>query len=237
MKFTPKQGRVRLSVSEEADGKSAEIFVSDTGIGIPKEELPHIFDRFHQVDSSQTREYEGTGIGLSIVKEVVSLHRGTITVESVPGRGTEFRIRLPLDLVTDEEHTPPESRPVEPATPPMVEGEPAVNTIVEPSDASARDIILVIEDNADMRGFIGESLAGKYSVLFASNGEEGVSKAVAEIPDLVITDIMMPRMDGYGVCRTLRADQRTSHIPVIILTAKATEDDRIEGRSWFVWGI
>ncbi len=211
------------------------ISISDTGIGIPAAELPRVFDRFYQVDSSQTREHEGSGIGLALVKELVELHHGEISVQSVVGEGTEFIVRLPLGRshLKDEEiavmpqradiredgHEVPEITVKE-------EGKSEEATVQE--TGGQKPIVLLVEDNADVSAYIKEHLSG-YHVIEARDGMEGTVKALEAIPDLIISDIMMPRRDGYELCRILKSDEKTSHIPIILLTAKATSEHKIEG--------
>ncbi|MEZ4943181.1 MAG: ATP-binding protein [Saprospiraceae bacterium] len=240
IKFTPtgSAGTITMRISKKEpdaafpDG-SAEITVSDTGIGIPEDRLPFIFDRFYQVDDSNTREWEGTGIGLALVKELVKLHRGSVTVQSKQGRGSQFTIRLPLGSRVFEK-SEIGAAVGEPATGFRQEnmaadaaGVPAENNRQQPQSAP---VLLVVEDNPDMRAYLCDHLleAG-YAVTAAVNGQEGLDAALAQLPDLVITDVMMPRMNGYELSRRLRTDERTSHIPIIMLTAKAGEEAKIEG--------
>jgi DNA-binding response OmpR family regulator len=209
-----------------------EIIVRDTGIGIPEGELPHIFDRFYQVDGSQTREQEGTGIGLALTKELVELHNGTITVRSAVGKGTEFLVRFPTGsahLRADEIKV---AQPVigERALAPLESPghAPSGNAGVQTPDGT-HPIVLVVEDNIDVRAYIRQYLVQSYQVLEAQDGREGVEKATEAIPDLIISDVMMPKMDGYELCRTLKLDEKTSHVPIILLTAKAGQENKIEG--------
>ena len=238
---------------------SALVFVKDTGIGIPADKLPHVFDRFYQVDNSPTREHEGTGIGLALAKELVELHHGKIEVASVLGEGTTFTVRLPLG----KEHLQPEevseqlsvvseqlsvssesasgklqvaseenfeSPTLQQSTTPSIHqsNDPSIPKSLHP-EIQEHDLILIVEDNADMRRFVREELAPRYRVLEAADGEEGWQKALETIPDLVISDVMMPKMNGYELCSRLKTDERTSHVPVILLTAKAGTEDKIEG--------
>jgi len=232
-KFTPEGGKITVTVSER-EANSIVIKIRDTGIGISKEEIPRLFDRFYQVDSSQTREQQGTGIGLSLTKELVELHSGTISVESMEGEWTEVTITLPLG----KEHLLPEE--IVEADDSTIEG----NVLVEDEDIMRsselkksysedfdkdKTIILIVEDNSDVREYIKESLGEDYQVEEAVNGEQGVRKAENIIPDLIISDIMMPKMDGNELTRILKNDEKTSHIPIILLTAKTEQDSKLEG--------
>ena len=263
-KFTPDGGRIEVTASQPIpsvplpggdlgvgqDIKFVEVIVSDTGVGIPKDKLNKIFDRFYQVDGSHTREQEGTGIGLSLTKELVELHRGRIEVESEEGKGTTVTISLPLG----KEHLKPEEiSEIEK----VVEDEPRqgreyekVNdeNIFDYEKAEAKTeameigtiffekesmpLVLIVEDNADVRYYIKENLRAEYRVIEAVDGEDGWAKSVDSLsggPDLIISDIMMPKMDGFKLCEKLKTDERTSHIPVILLTAKAAKEDKLEG--------
>ncbi|MBT8183844.1 MAG: response regulator [Eudoraea sp.] len=221
-KFTEDEGRVIL----EAEHKSGQlnIIVSDTGTGIPIEKLPRIFDRFFQVDDSFTREKAGSGIGLALTKELVELMGGTIFVESKPGKGTQFKVVLPLEKIETGKRPPDE---IEIA--PVIRSSVETNGGVAPSNKQEGPQILIIEDNNDMRFFIGEQLESQYAVSEAVNGKEGLDKAHKMVPDLIITDLMMPQMDGITLCKELKSQRATSHIPVIMLTAKAGMDNKLEG--------
>ncbi len=241
LKFTPRSGSVTVRI-EEIENDSITIKISDTGIGIPEKEIPKLFDRFYQVDSSQTREQEGSGLGLSLTKELVELHHGTISVESRvcnPAAGkpgwTEFKIELPkgkYHLNEDEILKTPEadeSGDIEE----MEEVYSAVNntnTSIESEDIQTdKTIILVVEDNKEVREYIRDFLLEDYSIEEAINGEQGVRKAKKIIPDLIISDVMMPKMDGNELTRILKNEETTSHIPIILLTAKTEKESRIAG--------
>ncbi len=253
-KFTPKDGRITVIIKEESVSSSVsagssvgssssqsfvEIKIRDTGIGIHQNEIPKLFDRFYQVDSSFTREYEGSGIGLALTKELVGLHHGSITVESEPGKFTEFTISLPLgkEHLKDEEVLAEDKEIEENLTP--YNDLDSKDSIL--SDSSSRilqndlikddekTVILIVEDNYDMREYIKDSLGKDYIFDEAINGEQGIRKAVNTIPDLIISDMMMPKMDGNELTRKLKFDEKTCHIPIILLTAKAEHESKIEG--------
>ncbi|WP_223648561.1 ATP-binding protein [Hymenobacter psoromatis] len=225
-KFTPSAGEVavRLHWAAEADSPAQlELTVRDTGCGIAAAQLPHVFDRFYQADASDTREHEGSGIGLALTKELVELHGGTIVLHSEPGRGTTAIVRLPLALA--------EAGPAVPAPPAVAEitAEKIFTDAPLPTADAEAPCVLVIEDNADMRAYLRTVLAADYQLLEAPNGEAGLALAREHLPDLVLSDAMMPRLDGYGVCRALKLDERTSHIPLVLLTAKADLPSRLQG--------
>lgn len=232
-KFTPEDGRVEVGVKNS--GGWAEISVCDTGIGIPKEKLSKVFDRFYQVNGGRTREGEGTGIGLSITKELVELHKGKVSVESVEGRGTTFKVSIPLgkDHLTSEEvcdlSPGSDERPMAVwEQVPIADRRPKNHELGVAGDAN-KTAVLVVEDNPDVRRYIKVNLDGECEVMEAVNGEDGLNKSREHLPDIVISDVMMPKMDGFQLCRFLKTDERTSHIPVILLTAKATTRDKIDG--------
>ena len=232
-KFTPGGGRITVSVGTEQD-QLVVIRVKDTGIGIPGDRLEHVFDRFYQVDASSTRENEGSGIGLALARELVELHQGKITVSSKEHAGSEFVVSLPLDTYGPEQPVSGESHsrnlvhePVGPASGPG--GTNADPGGVMPEEKERSELILVVEDNTDVRSYIREKLEETFRVAEAGNGEEGLKRAQDDIPDLIISDVMMPKMDGYQFCKAIRADERTSHIPIIMLTARADINDKIDG--------
>jgi CheY-like chemotaxis protein/nitrogen-specific signal transduction histidine kinase len=238
-KFTRDGGQVSVTVGRQvspAGGEEAAIEVGDTGIGIQSDELEKIFDRFYQVDGTQTREHEGTGIGLAVTKELVQLHKGHISVSSELERGSTFTIRLPLgkEHLSQEDITEAPTKPVgkepkvaSPETEAAGGATPEDDTVSESADQSP--VVLVIEDNKDMRRYIRDRLEDSYAVLEAENGALGFEEATRSVPDLIVSDVMMPKLDGFELCRRLKEDMRTSHIPIILLTAKAGTDHRIEG--------
>ena len=251
-KFTPEGGRIEVTVKPkpssfppfvkgELKGGSVEISIRDTGIGIPKEKLPRIFDRFYQVDGSHTREQEGTGIGLAHTKELVDLHKGIIEVESEEGKGTTVKVVLPLGKkhLRPEEISETEYEKVAVSEPRQgreilvsdfaEKKEERQKVAVELIEKESLPILLIIEDNLDVRNYVKDNLDKEYSVLEAVDGEDGWNKSIDHIPDLIVSDIMMPKMDGFRLCEKLKTDERTSHIPVILLTAKAAKADKLAG--------
>jgi signal transduction histidine kinase/DNA-binding response OmpR family regulator len=245
VKFTPPGGKIIFAISispseqESFPPGSVNISVSDNGPGILRDQLSHIFNRFYQSDNTYEHNHKGTGIGLAIAKEIVELHHGRIDVHSHEGEGTEFIIRLPAGdahLEPDEivaplekeyEHKNPGEIPAlyvhgDEKEEEKIEYEPAIEKDVE-------NIILVVEDSKEVRKYIKDSLEPVYKVVEAANGQEGLQKAQKIIPDLIICDIMMPELDGYELCRQIKENITTSHIPVILLTAKASEESIIRG--------
>ena len=235
LKFTAAKGNVYVSISQEATeepGTTVMVLkVKDTGIGIPENQLAHIFDRFYQLDNSHTRKAEGTGIGLALTKELVKLMNGTIAVKSPPvgaTKGTEFTITLPLQKANAEDVA---------ATVPVFTKEPAIETVsARPEPAiinnehttATTPLILLVEDNVDVVAYTASCLP-QYKLAVGKDGKEGFEIAIEMIPDLIITDVMMPFIDGFEMCRKLRQDERTSHIPIIMLTAKADMQSKLEG--------
>ncbi|MBD2705135.1 response regulator [Spirosoma sp. BT702] len=217
IKFSRADDRVTVTLQEATDG-FVQIIVADTGIGIAAEQLPFIFNRFYQADDSPTRSQEGTGIGLALVKELVEVQAGTVSVDSEPGVGTTFTVRLPYQLAFREEVVP---KPIDDN-----QGSQQLDTS-QPTAESP--LILLVEDNTDLAEFIIQSLPTWYQVVRASDGAQGLEIAIERIPDLVLSDVLMPVMDGYTLCEKLKTDPHTSHIPVVLLTAKSTLENRVNG--------
>ena len=209
---------LRMSSEQQMGVNYTCIQVTDTGFGIQPEALPHIFDRYYQEGGSH--QASGTGIGLSLVKNLVVLHQGDIHVESQPGVGSTFTFRLLSD------NSYPNALHTDPAD---TKEKKETEHITTDHPASSRPILLIVEDNPDICDYIAESLADKFDVRTASQGKEGLEKAQKEIPDIIVSDIMMPVMDGGEMCRRLKQDIRTSHIPIILLTAKDSLADKEEG--------
>jgi len=247
VKFTPPGGQITVALEQIKDPSPGflEISVRDTGIGIPAGQLEHIFDRFYQAEGIEEHAHKGSGIGLALTKELVSLHHGEITVNSLEGKGSEFTIRLPLgdshlepgEIIHHEEKpSKPENLKQNPDLYIMEkkeEADQADNETIYPAIdgklAPKKNIILVVEDSADVRSYIRSAIEPDYHMIEAKDGREGIKKAREIIPDLIISDILMPGADGYELCRVLKNDVNTSHVPIILLTAKAAEEDIIEG--------
>ncbi|MFZ1519400.1 MAG: response regulator [Ignavibacteriaceae bacterium] len=231
-KFTSVQGEIKVSV-KIVESSFVEISVKDSGIGIPADRISHIFDRFYQVDSSSTREHEGTGIGLALTKELVELHKGKISVKSIDGKGSEFIVLLPLGELEKEKNLSDNQAEDKFSFEKISNDSEKTATELESEignrKSNEKEIILIVEDNSDVRSYIREQLENDFRVIEACNGEEGISIAQNEIPDLIITDVMMPKMDGYQFSKLIRSDAKSSHIPIIMLTAKASLDDKIIG--------
>ena len=242
-KFTL-SGEVAVRLRDEPGGILLE--VADTGSGIPEAELPHVFERFHRVAGAGGRSYEGTGIGLALVRELVALHGGRVSVESEVGRGSTFRVtipkgfaHLPADAVS---HTPSDSGITLDAGAHAAEmagwldaREPVAGTPVESaggsaaSDAAAGAHVLVVDDNPDLRAYVANLLTPAYRISTAADGIEALESIRADPPDIVLSDVMMPRLDGFGLVREVRADPRTRSLPVILLSARAGEESAVQG--------
>jgi signal transduction histidine kinase/ligand-binding sensor domain-containing protein/DNA-binding response OmpR family regulator len=238
LKYTPYGGQIILSIDFDKSNrientrssyeKNFIISLKDSGIGIHPEEQHKIFERFYQVKNKGN--IQGTGIGLSLVYELVKLHKGEIYLESEPNKGSEFSVILPLWL--NESELPPLSSVDKSVESKLDEElkldlENSAELQEYPSAKSAK--ILVIEDNTDMRFYIKNQFKDTFVVIEAQDGEQGIKSALDIIPDAIICDVMMPGMDGFQVCKTLKNDQQTSHIPIVILTAKSSEENTIEG--------
>lgn len=229
IKFTPAGGEVYLITSFNTLGvlktpRVLKLTVKDTGIGIPESKIPYIFDRFYQVDDSITRKGEGTGIGLTLTKELVQLMGGQIRVSSELGVGSQFSVILPitrnqvikmppkLATINSEVHTPSIQQPNPLST-----------------EKADNPILLIVEDNPDLVKYLLTSFSQNYNLEIALNGQQGIDKALSIIPDIIITDVMMPEKDGFELCATLKNHKLTSHIPIIMLTAKVDVASRLVG--------
>ncbi len=252
-KFTPEGGRVRLALSvaprtsddAEATAGTAVLAVTDTGPGIADEHLPHLFDRFYQADSTATPSQPGTGIGLTLVKELTELHGGTVAVASAPGEGTTFTVRLALGrdhLAPDHlapDHPAPEGSEPTGAEPDATawaflpdsgaDPEATAAPVVEADDGEDRPTLLIADDHAGIRAYVRRHFERDYRIVEAADGAAALALARERLPDLVISDVMMPELDGVALCRTLKDDPATDFIPVVLLTAKAGEEATLAG--------
>jgi signal transduction histidine kinase/ligand-binding sensor domain-containing protein/DNA-binding response OmpR family regulator len=249
LKYTPNNGTIALKAyktSESADkkprfgrkrtmpkGEFLNIEIADNGVGIPAKELANVFNRFYQASNHTSTGHGGSGIGLSIVKEYVQLHKGTVDVSSQSGKGTTFLVRLPLDSV----HIPSSQFKVDPtrSTEYRVElpQEPELKLESAPEIALAEDdhrpLILIAEDDSEMLGFLVNNMSEKYRIVSATNGKQAWNRILQYMPNLIISDIMMPEMDGRELCAKVKSNMETSHIPIILLSAHAANEDIIEG--------
>src|SRR5690606_34360806 len=211
-----------LMEKTEEETKWVAIRVKDSGIGIPADKQERIFDRFFQSDVPATMVNQGSGIGLSIAKEFVKLHGGVITVESEEGTGSCFTVLLPfVDITTDGLH-------VESV---VGDGDEQVNKFVNETapTGNSTEKLLLVEDNEDFRSYLRDNLKTTYHILEARNGKEGLQLALKYLPDLIVSDIIMPEMDGIELCKKIKTTQAVSHIPLILLTARSSEEQKVEG--------
>ncbi|HEY8399501.1 MAG TPA: tetratricopeptide repeat protein [Flavihumibacter sp.] len=258
LKFTPMGGAVTLTgeLFESADGKMIRLMVEDNGKGIAPDQLPHVFDRFYQGNQYYS-DAQGTGIGLSLTRELVELHGGKISVSSDQDKGTCFEVLLPLvppvegepfneytdlpaEVMTVNDGSP-ESLGIDGQSAVLGETRVALSKMVPGTEEGAgselntgganpdQPRVLVVEDNEDLRNYLRKHLEAQYLVIEAEHGRLGFEKAVEQVPDLIISDWMMPEMDGIELCKSLKNDERTSHIPVIILTAVAGNESKLMG--------
>ena len=222
VKFTPENGQIEVDV--DTDEKFLQVIIADTGPGMSKAELAHVFDRFYQSDNAR---HQGTGIGMALVKELIAIHKGSVTITSQEGRGTtvNFKICIHPDYfpahtihttAADIRHKPNQNLSV------LLEGN-VENP--EPPGQNHEQVILVVEDNAEMQLFIKELLSEHFDVLTAKDGREGIHLAIEHLPDLIVSDVMMPEVSGIELCDQLKKDERTSHIPILLLTAKSEQKD------------
>jgi signal transduction histidine kinase len=243
------EGEIRVTL--QSTGTGAQLSVTDTGTGISKDELPHLFQRFRRIEGAPRRSHEGSGIGLALVQELVEMHGGSIRAESVLGEGSTFSVTLPFghahlsrgQVVTDRGNSfalqgsalayvqeamgwlPGRDRLKGEVTP---AGEGPQGTS-EPETAEEKPVILVVDDNADMREYLISLLGWRFKIVSAANGRRAMEQVERERPDLILTDMMMPELDGFGLLAALRNDPATQTIPVILLSARAGEESRIEG--------
>ena len=239
-KFTPDGGIISVDVKSifVNDLEYLQIVLKDSGIGIPKNKIDKIFDRFYQVDDSSRRAYGGSGIGLALVRELVDLHKWKIKVDSEIGKGTEFTLEIPTnDFYLNKEekvHLSTPEKTGEDISTQELEMDKFNGLKTEVNQKSIKNTdkkksILIVEDSEDVRIYISELLKDSYTIILSENGQKGLESAFDNLPDIIISDVMMPEMDGIEFCKKIKSDWRTSHIPVILLTAKASSENKIEG--------
>lgn len=227
LKFTSSSGRIDLRTSLKND-EIFEIRVTDTGSGIPEDFLPYVFDRFSQSD--QGRSTAGSGLGLALTKELVTLLGGAINIESVFGTGTEVTVNLPVTRTAGQQEAPkPEELRNRMMNLILRKTRREAQAAPGLQGAKERPMLMVVEDNDDVIRYLMTLFAADYDVITAANGEEGIHKAIESVPDIIVSDIMMPVMDGIRMLGVIKNDLRTSHIPVVLLTARADIASRLEG--------
>ncbi|NEU68126.1 hybrid sensor histidine kinase/response regulator transcription factor [Spirosoma agri] len=236
LKFTDRAGSIDVdfftfsvpnpypSSNLPAQNDMLRIIIRDTGIGIPEHKLSFIFNRFYQVNQAEKPELVGSGIGLALVKELVDIMQGTIKVDSKPGQGSRFTIELPCQPVHAPETTPNVNEPNADQSSDLLVASPF--DVTSPADLPH---LLLVEDNDDIAEFVTDILRADWHVQRASNGRQGVEAALTYGPDLVISDVLMPELDGYELCRQLKSNPITNHIPILLLTAKSSIESRVEG--------
>lgn len=245
IKYTSEKGDIYVHMDYGSEGGEdlLRIRVQDTGQGIGPEALPYIFDRFYQVQDLASHKPQGSGIGLALTQELVKLLKGTIEVDSTPGVGTTFTLLFPVSKeaqLQEEYFSPFGFKPISTA-PSVVQEQTSITTndtqdsnlTFAKSEVSLSDdglpTVLLVEDNADVRFYINAFLKARYRMITAMDGEEGIRMAIEFVPDLIVSDVMMPVKDGFELCDTLKNDKRTSHIPIVLLTAKADFDSKMSG--------
>jgi signal transduction histidine kinase/DNA-binding response OmpR family regulator len=228
LKFTPDQGSITISIQAIEDGQTLQVSVADTGQGISEQDRAHIFEWFYQ--GQQGTVAKGSGMGLALAQGLVRLHKGQLTFSSQPGKGSTFTVLLPRELPDDLHATSPAtaiaftSDEPEPISASFITGVPG-----EPTPTTSETLVLVIEDNPEVNDFIARKLRTSYRVQSATDGHTGFRLATELIPDLIVCDVMMPGLSGLEVVTQLRQDWRTSHIPVVLLTARSAAEQQVEG--------
>lgn len=226
VKFTPENGNIRIDVTSPHVDKII-IDITDSGPGIPEKELPFVFDRFYQTQEIPNAGEAGTGIGLALTRELIHLHGGNITAQNAEGKGAFFRIEMPAKFYTASDTL---SKTAIQSTELDSKSNTTSNSLIAEDTASEyENTILIVEDNEDMRFFIADVFSQDFRVVLAKNGMEGQEIALEIIPDIIVSDVMMPEKDGLNMCIDLKMDEKTSHIPIILLTAKADLESRLEG--------
>ncbi|MGQ9642496.1 MAG: hybrid sensor histidine kinase/response regulator transcription factor [Ignavibacterium sp.] len=232
LKFTNAQGKIGIKIScPKSDvNQKTVIKIFDTGIGIDEKDVNKVFDRFYQSTESVRKNYAGFGIGLSLVKELVDLHKWEIRLLSEKMKGTEFLISIPLNDYLDETQKMKEEAPlnsIEEISESIIKSNEVEDANTD--DDSGKFTLMIVEDSEDVRYYLSSLLKNQYKLIIAENGLDAINKSLEQLPDLIISDIMMPEMDGLEFCQRIKNDWRTSHIPVILLTARTTIEDKVEG--------
>lgn len=227
IKFTPEEGVVSVNLFRE--NQNICIQVRDSGIGIPDLEQPKVFDRFYQVNKDEDFSYEGTGLGLALVQELVEVHQGHIELKSELGQGTCFKVFLPLIPAEVTDDLSIERKLNEKG---IVDTLELPTQLITDDVSTSHPLLLLIEDNEDLLYHYQKTFSGNFNLLSANNGDEGLVLAMEHIPDIIICDVMMPGKNGYEVCEILKTDEKTNHIPLILLTAKAGQESKIKGLSF-----
>jgi signal transduction histidine kinase/DNA-binding response OmpR family regulator len=243
-KFTPPGGTIHVAVEHEANAGDARITVRDSGPGIPADEQAHLFERFYQSEETHADGTPGTGIGLSLAKDLTELHGGTLTVDSTVGIGTAFTVRLPVDESPEAASSDSDTAPTGPASTTTLlvpgrngtpddrpDGTQTASPPATPDPDDNRTTLLIADDNAEIRAYVRSHFENSYRILEAADGRAALNLARRVLPDLIISDVMMPDLDGIALVEALRSTPETDFLPVILLTARATEDDKIEGLS------
>ena len=232
LKFTPVGGKVMVDIQTEGTERLL-ISVQDSGIGISKEQQVHIFDRFYQIRDVKQNTKIGTGIGLHLSKMMAELHHGSLEVESEPEKGSKFTVRIPLNKMAyrvDEFGAGSEEAPVTMFQPSvLIFTDDKNNEKATGSKKKKQESVLIVEDDKDILNYIELELSPDYHVYTAINGKEGLTKALQYLPNIIVSDIVMPEMDGLTLCKLIKTNEKTCHIPVILLTAKTSIEQRIEG--------
>lgn len=230
IKYSPEGGNIYMQVQgiPEKQRPLFEIKVIDQGMGMDPADLKHIFDRFYQLDDQHTSQSEGTGIGLALTKELVKLLGGTITADSQKGKGSTFTVQLPVSQEAEKESMQGALLPHDQLQL-LVDGVTFSTSEDISLERTNQSLLLIVEDNPDIVQYIISCLDGKYRLATAPDGQAGIEKAIELVPDIIISDVMMPQKDGFELCYTLKKDPRTSHIPIILLSAKADQNSKLEG--------
>jgi len=240
-KYTPDNGQICVNLSlldrESGSGSDVQISVEDTGIGISEDNLAHIFERFYHASGGQHSNQLSSGLGLALAKRLIELHHGIITVHSKEGKGSRFKIKLPLgrahlnddEIITDISETPHFHRLMDATDEDLIYTEEKPLMVIDKKSGSDQALILIVEDDNELRAYLRKSLTKKYRIAEAKDGKEGLEKAKKLLPNIIISDVVMPNLDGIEMCRQLKEDITTSHVPIILLTARSAIESKIEG--------